>query len=310
MNKLSKYITACVFGITAASTAFAQNEQDAIMMGKNNLCIAAGYGYSSWDHYWEGTFKRDNQNIGTFSSRSVTAMLNYGLTKDINLMVSVPYVSTKTSGGTLAGMNGIQDLSFYVKYRPLRKISGSNKLSVFAVAGYIAPSHNYNIDLMPMSIGMGSNAASGRLIADYQLSKIFVTLSGSYLYRNNVNIDRPSYYTTRQINSHEVQMPNVGSYQVRTGYRTHMIIAEAFFDQSKTFGGFDIRKNDMPFVSNEVNMTNIGFEGKYYLKALPELGIHAMAWRTLSGRNTGQATGFMAGILYNLKIANHPLSRD
>ena len=26
------------------------------------------YSYGSWDHYWEGTFKRNNQNLGTVST--------------------------------------------------------------------------------------------------------------------------------------------------------------------------------------------------------------------------------------------------
>lgn len=287
-----------------ASTARAQTETDALMMGKKNLCIAAGYAYNSWDKYWEGSLKRDNANIGTFSSSSIMAMLNYGISDDLNVMVSLPYVSTKTSAGTLSGLSGFQDLSFYVKYRPLRKVfANSQKLSVFAVGGYSAPSHNYNVDLMPVSIGMGSNVTTGRLIVDYQLSKFFATASGSYLYRSNVQIDRTAYYTTRQINSNQVQMPNAGVYQFRTGYRTPFIIAEAYVDHMRTYGGFDIRRNDMPFVSNTMNSTNVGFEGKYYLPKLRALGIHAAAWRTLEGRNVGQATGFMAGVLYTLNMA-------
>lgn len=304
MRNLIKPLAITITGLVLmASTAKAQNEADALMMGKKNLCIAAGYSYASWDNYWEGNLKRDNANIGTFSSSSIMAMLNYGLRDDLNIMVSLPYVSTKTSAGTLSSLNGFQDLSFYVKYRPVRKTFGSQKLSVFAVAGYSAPSHGYNVDLMPVSIGMGSNVTTGRLIVDYQLSKFFATASGSYLYRSNVEIDRTAYYTTRQINSNQVQMPNAGVYQFRTGYRTPYIIAEAYVDHMRTYGGFDIRRNDMPFVSNTMNSTNVGFEGKYYLPKLRALGLHAAAWKTLEGRNVGQTTGFMAGVLYTLNTA-------
>ncbi|HVX25207.1 MAG TPA: hypothetical protein VHB70_02610, partial [Parafilimonas sp.] len=45
--------------------ANAQTDIDAIMMAKNNFCVGGTYSHSSWDHYWEGTMKRDNQNIGT-----------------------------------------------------------------------------------------------------------------------------------------------------------------------------------------------------------------------------------------------------
>ncbi|MEO6149958.1 MAG: hypothetical protein ABIN95_13680 [Mucilaginibacter sp.] len=309
MITIRKYFIAWAIAAIPCTAAFSQSEQDALMMGKKNLCIAASYGYSSWDKYWEGTLKRDNLNIGTFSTQSAMVMLNYGITNNLNIMASLPYVSTKTTGGTLSGLNGLQDVSFFVKYRPVKKVFGRQKFTFFAIGGYTAPSHNYNIDLMPMSIGMGSNVLTGRLIADYQFSKIFITASGSFMYRNNVNIDRTAYFTTHQINSSEVEMPNAGNYQLRTGYRTPMLIAEAFVDYQRTFGGFDIRRNDMPFVSNQMNSTNLGFEGKYYLKKLPELGLHATVWRTLDGRNVGRSSGFMAGILYTLKFGNHPITR-
>lgn len=310
MKTLYKLITGLtVMLVLFCSNIFGQTEQDALMMGKNYLCIAASYSNNSWENYWEGDFKRNNLNLGKLSTQSAMAMLNYGLKDNLNLMASLPYVSTKASGGTLSGLNGFQDLGFYVKYRPIRKVFGKQKLSLFAVAGYTVPSNDYNIDFLPMSIGMGSKVATGRIIADYQYKKLFTSVSGSYMHKSNVTLDRPAYYTTHQINSSEVKMPNAGNYQARAGYRTPLIIAEAFVDVMKTFGGFDIRKNDMPFVSNEMNSTNVGLEGKYYFKKLPELGLHAAYWQTLSGRNVGESTGIMGGILYTVKFSNRSTSK-
>ena len=48
--------------------AFAQTDIDGIMMQKNFFCVGPTVGYSSWKNYWEGTFKRDNANLGTVSS--------------------------------------------------------------------------------------------------------------------------------------------------------------------------------------------------------------------------------------------------
>ncbi len=280
----------------------AQNEQDALMMSKNNLCVAGGFGYNSWTNYWEGTFKRDNDNIGRFSTTSAMLMLNYGINKNLNIMASLPYVSTKVTKGTLSGLNGFQDVSFFVKWQPITKQFGKQKVSVYAVGGFSIPTNNYNVDFMPMCIGMGSNVLSGRVIADIQRNKFFATASAAYLYRSNVEIDRPAYYTDHQINSNEVKMPNAGNFQFRTGYRSPRISAEAFIDNMTTFGGFDIRKNDMPFVSNEMNGTKAGLEGKYYLAKIPALGIHANLWYTLAGRNVGQAAGFMTTVVYTLNF--------
>lgn len=312
MKNIYKLIVAFAMIVIMCPCAlvFAQNEQDAVMMGKRNLCVAAGYSTSGWITYWEGTFKRSNQNMGKVSTQTTMLMLNYGVTDKLNVMVSAPYVSTNASKGTLHGMKGWQDLGFYVKYRPIKKFYGKQRVSLLMVAGYTTPSNDYNIDFLPMSIGVGSKVASGRIIADYHYNKLFASVSGAYQVKSNVEIDRPAYYTTHQINSNEVKMPNAGTTQLRLGYRTPMVIAEGFVDYMKTLGGFDIRKNDMPFVSNEMNSTNVGVEGKFYIKEVPELGVHTSIWHTVSGRNVGQTSGFMVGVLYTVKFSNHSASRQ
>jgi hypothetical protein len=279
----------------------AQTEQDALMMPERNLCVAGIAGYNSWTNYWEGTFKRDNENIGRLSTRYGMLMLNYGLKENINVMASVPYVSTKAAQGTLSGLNGIQDIGLFIKWRPIQKKLGKQDISLFGVGGFSAPTNDYNIDLIPMSIGLGSSVLSARLILDIQRNRFFSTMSAGYMYRGNVEIDRPAYYTTRQINSYEVEMPNAGNFQLRTGFRSKKLIAEASLSNIITFGGFDIRKNDMPFVSNKMNSTNAGLEAKYY-PFNQTLGINANVWHTLNGRNVGQATGYSAGILYTVNF--------
>lgn len=297
-NLYKKCITGMILLIFSSIPLFsnAQTEQDALMMSERNLCMVGMAGYNSWTNYWEGSFKRDNENIGRLSTSYRTLMFSYGLKKNINIMGSVPYVSTKATQGTITGLNGIQDIALFIKWRPIQKKLGKQDISLFGVGGFSAPSNNYNIDLMPMSIGLGSSVLSARLIVDLQRNKFFSTLSAGYMYRGNVEIDRPAYYTTRQINSYEVEMPNAGNFQLRTGFRSKKLIAEAFMTNMTTFGGFDIRKNDMPFVSNKMNSTNAGLEAKFY--PLNHLGINTNVWHTLKGRNVGQATGFSAGILY------------
>ncbi len=299
---LIKHLLRWTLGVclTIPMYAYSQTDQDALMMGHRNLCVAGMGGYNSWTNYWEGTFKRDNENIGRHSTTYGMIMLNYGVSKDLNIMASLPYVSTKASGGTLAGLNGLQDVGFYLKWRPFRKQIGKQNISVFGVCGFSAPSNDYNIDFLPMSIGLGGKVLSARLIVDVQRNKFFSTLSAGYLHRSNVEIDRPAYFTDHQVNSNEVHMPDAGNFQLRTGYRSKKLIAEAFLINTTTFGGFDIRKNDMPFVSNKMNSNNAGLEAKYYVNSA--LGINAVFSHTLSGRNVGQTTGYSAGILYTIKF--------
>ena len=79
----------------------AQTDEDAIMMTKKNFCVGATYMRSSWDHYWEGTFKRNNQNIGTMSTQMIGLMGTYGVSRKFNILVNAPYVWTHVTAGTL-----------------------------------------------------------------------------------------------------------------------------------------------------------------------------------------------------------------
>src|SRR3954465_7963777 len=122
MKKIINKLTAgfrIIAGIASAGSASAQTDMDAIMMNRKQFCQGLNYDYSSWDHYWEGTFKRDNQNLGTLSRQSVMYMGAYGITNKLNVLASVPYVWTKASAGTLHGAEGIQDLAVFVKWKPI-----------------------------------------------------------------------------------------------------------------------------------------------------------------------------------------------
>ena len=66
--------------------ANAQTDIDALMMPKQNFCGGLMYGQSNWKNSWEGTFKRDNQNLGTVTTSMVNIMGNYGVTDKLNLL--------------------------------------------------------------------------------------------------------------------------------------------------------------------------------------------------------------------------------
>ena len=103
-----------VAGLMAPFVAKAQMPNDAIYMGKKQLCVAGMYGYSSWSQYWENTLKRENFNIGTHTTQSVMVMPAYGISNRVNVILSLPYVWTSTSAGNLMGQHGIQDLAAWL----------------------------------------------------------------------------------------------------------------------------------------------------------------------------------------------------
>ena len=288
----------------------AQTDIDAIMMEKNAFCVGPMYSYSSWKNYWEGTLKRSNENLGRVSTQMYSVMGNYGITRKLNALFSVPYVKTKASAGTLHGMDGIQDLSLFLKWRPIQKKVGDGKLSLFGIAGVSFPLGNYTPDFLPLSIGLRSKTASARIMADYQQGNLFVTGSATYILRDNIKIDRTSYYTTELHLTNEVEMPDAANFNFRAGFRNHRLIAEAVVNNWTTLGGFDITRNNMPFPSNKMNATMAGVNIKYVLPSLPQLSIVAGGMYTIAGRNVGQTTNVYGSLFYVFDFSRKAKSSD
>jgi len=292
-------LLACVVQVKA------QTDADAIMMAKNNFCVGGMYSYSSWKNYWEGTLKRDNQNLGTVSTKMIGVMGNYGISKKLNVLFGIPYVQTKASAGTLHGQKGIQDLSLWVKWMPYEKNVGPGVLSLYAIGGISIPASSYVADYLPLSIGLHSTNLTLRAMADYQVGSFFATVSGSYVVRSNVTIDRTAYYTTEMHYTNKVSMPDAAQFNFRVGYRTERMIAEALVNNWTTLGGFDITRNNMPFPSNKMNSTAAGVSIKYNVKQVDGLSVIGGGSYTLAGRNAGQATAFNGGVFYILAFKSH-----
>lgn len=284
---------------------FSQTETDGLFMAKKNFCGGLVAGYSQWDHYWEGTNYRSNLNIGTISSKSLMAMGNYGINNKTNVVFTLPYFQNQASAGTLIGQKGIQDLNLYIKRELVAKNFNGWLASVNGVLGVGFPVSNYVADYLPLSIGMKSQTASARLMIDVQKKEFFITASVFGMARRNIEIDRNAYYTTEMIYSNVVDMPGMSGYNLRTGWRKdpdHYM--EIVLDGMNTIGGFDIRRNDMPFPSNNMDAVRLGFNLKWGIPRVNGLSVMAMAGQTLDGRNVGRAQNVAAGMIYQFVVVS------
>ena len=297
---MKKTFISCL--ILTTTILYSQTEVDGLMMPKKNICLGGIFQNSSWSNYWEGTFKRDNLNFGTVTTNTIAFNANYGITDKINIIAGLPYIQTKASGGTLIGQSGFQDISFTLKYNVLEKKVNKTTFSLIALAGFSIPTTDYVADYLPLSIGLQSKTTTFRLMGDYQIGKIFATLSAAYVARANIIIDRDAYFTTEYIYSNEVAMPDVYTNNLRMGYRSEELIAELIYDNWLTLGGFDITKNNMPFPSNMMNMSKIGFHGKYTFKKLRGLALLGGYNYVIDGRNVGQSQSFYGGLFYTINF--------
>jgi len=289
-----------------------QSPTDAFMMNKKELCIALPYQYSFWDHYWEGTLYRNNPNLGTVSQQSIMTMAAYGIFDNLNFIAALPYISTKASQGTLHGDKGIQDLSLFLKGKLYEKQFKSKlNMDIMASIGYIHPIGGYYADYLPLSLGLGSKTVSSKLIVNGWLnSGFFASLSAGYDIRSNVQTDRSNYYTDQFYNTGEVKMPNMFNYGITLGYFRNLSRFEIFYNVMDTKGNIDIRRNDMPMLSSNMDNSQVGFYIQQRMPFHENLGFILNGAYTLSGRNVGKSTSFGGGILYQINFTKSTNSNN
>jgi hypothetical protein len=274
-----------------------QSLADGIYMPKNTVCAGGVYMHDAWDEYWEGTLQRTNGNIGTVTTQMAGIMANYGITDRINLIAYAPWVKTQASAGSLAGQRGIQDLTLGFKWKPFEKQIMGGSFSAQAIGIGSIPLTNYVADHLPLAIGMQSKTATGRLLFHFLGQKgLTFTAFGGYTARSKVQIDRNSFYTTHLIEGTEVVMPDMAHFGARAGYYTYRVQAEVLYDYNGCTSGNDIRRQDMPFLTNKMQAGRLGIYLSYRVKPLKDIQITATAQQVLTGRNVGKSQSLSFGI--------------
>lgn len=295
--------------VSLAVSARAQTIDDGIMVAKRSLFTGDVYGRESWDHYWEGALKRENGNVGTVTTQTNVWYANYGVTNRLNVLAMVPYIWTDASQGVLHGSQGFQDLTVAAKWNFLERPSTkAGALRTFAVLSAGIPLTNYNIELLPLSIGTKSSRLSGRFTANVQTSPgWYVNGSTAYTWRSNTTLDRPYFFTDDEfVMSDQVNMPNLFDYVLHLGYMKNGLNTHFAFSQQQTLGGGDIRRQDMPFPSNRMNFTKLGGMVMYPVPKLEALAFQVSYAYTATGRNVGQANSLTIGALYTFNARRSP----
>lgn len=297
-------LPALILVLYTHTTAYGQTPSDAVLMNKGEICVAAIYGHESWSEYWEGTRKRDNGNIGTFTRQSIMPMFALGIANKINVIAGLPWVTTQASQGQMRGVSGIQDASLWIKAKAWEHKLGNGAINLHLSVGGALPINNYLADYMPFSLGLGCPDAIFRPILQYQNGGWFARAQGGFHLRGNTTIERDYYYTNQGIYSNIVDMPNAIDYSVVAGYwnGSHTLKAEVAFDALNTLGGFDIRRQDGGFPSNKMNFARIGGGLQYYPAKGKGLGVLASGNYILTGRNVGQSLTVSVGVTYQFAV--------
>lgn len=304
-NALTAILPVFVLLASLVVSLRAQAIDDGIMVPKHTLFSGNIYSNDSWDHYWEGSLKRVNGNLGSVTTQTNIWSANYGVTDRLNVITTIPYVWTHASQGVLHDMQGFQDIALAVKYSFLdRPFTKYGSLRAIAVASGGIPLTNYTPDFQPLSIGTNSKRISGRSTLNFQSNwGWFLNGSAAYTWRAPVTLDRPYYYTEGHLFlTNEVHMPDVFDYVASAGYLKRGVLAYFSFAQQRTQGGGDIRRQDAPFVSNRVNFSKVGTTVMCPIPKLRNLAILFSYGRIVDGRNVGQSNTYSTGLMYTLHL--------
>jgi len=302
-NKILLFLVLATFLQFAVSKA--QTPSDALMMDKNELCIALIYQNDEWDEYWEGTLLRDNQNIGVLTRNTFMPMVAYGVTKKFNIIASLPYVETEASRGQMVGASGLQDFGIFVKYLlyELKKESGS--LVTFISGGFSLPVSSYLSDYMPFSLGLGTQEFSLRGILKYEhKSGIYLRGSYAYLHRTTTEAERDYYYADGSHYTTTMDVPNASTFDIALGgwLLNKSIQLEVGYLQQSALSGDDIRRQNAGQPTNKMDMTSGNARLRYFPTILKGTSIMAGYSEVFSGRNIGKSSIISGGITYQFMV--------
>lgn len=303
MNLKSKLLC-LLLGSGIVQLATAQTPTDGLMMPKGEICVAVMYEDAQWDHYWEGASLRTNGNIGTFDRKMFLPMIVGGITKDINVILSLPYVKTSASGGQMAGVEGFQDFGISLKARFLDKKMEKARVMLFSNLSFSTPASNYLSDYLPFSLGFGANELGIRLIGQYELNKgPYARASFAYLHRGMTEAERDYYYQDGSYYTAKMDVPDALHGQVALGswFLHKKLRVEANLTMLNSTSGDDIRAYNAPQPTNKVEFSQVGGLAQYYIKNGGGFGFLAYYNHMFSGRNMGQFSGYGLGVTYQFK---------
>ena len=283
----------------------AQRIEDGILLPKQRVATGVIYSHDSWDHYWEGALNRTNGNLGTVTTQNATFVGIFGPMRNLNAFVMVPYVWTHASQGVLHPQSGLQDLTLAVKYQAVRLPLGDiGELHGIAAVSGSLPMTNYEPDDQPLSIGNHSRTIAPRATVNLRMwDRLYADATAAYVFRDIVKLDRPYYYTNGQfVLSNQVPMPNQFQYSVSAGYFHHDLLLVGEFIQQQTRGGGDIRRQDMPFISNRVNLSRYGARAQVPIPHLHNLQAWFAFDKTYDGRNVGESDTFTSAVMYSVPL--------
>lgn len=201
-----------------------------------------------------------------------------GLTKDLDVILSIPYVN-------ISGSGGFQDIAFWLKWAPIQTQLGQKwKMSLVAAGGISTPMSDYNTETVS-AIGQQATVLMPMGLAQFQHnnSGFFFNLSSGYHFKTEPT-------------------PDLVPFTFKAGLAKTKYYLEVYYDVGVSQGGKDYRgQGDLAadsFTELGASWTILG--AKYYKPLNDRHGFSCEAFKTLSGRNYDDSFGIAASFIWKM----------
>lgn len=239
--------------------------------GQGHTDVAVSYTAESYDHFWLGTTKVAVPNGGDVDIKSTSLWLQWGLTDNLAIVANLPYVDASSDGFGLDA-SGLQDLSALLKVRLL----SSGPHTLVGAAGVRTAVQDYEANL-PVDLGDNTTDALFRLVYQFQTPNFYISQQVGYDIRGDDAPDDYPLYT-------------------ELGFTVGRITYGGYYSRLIAKDGTDIGDPGFTFPSNKEEYSKAG--AKIYGRVTDRLGLSALYFVTLDGRNTGDSDGFSVGAVF------------
>ena len=287
----TKYLI--IGALLCASAASAQSPVSGFMNQKGKGAVVVSYSSEKYNEVFLVPEKVNGVPIfNEVQNTSVNLYATYGLSNKLEMVLGLPYIQSKGQGeenfmkanNFSNSRSGLQDLSFFLKYKLISTKIGSASLDVLATAGIQTPLGSYKVDEGLQSIiAIGNRSTKFTPMGIVHLkteSGLFATGQLGYSLRNN-------------------RVPNAVVSELKAGYAGSKVYLDAWVARQTSVSGTDILQSgfDGFFPATRVNYTRVG--ANIFAPIAGGIGAVVGVNSYLEGRNLGKSTGFSVGLVLN-----------